>query len=412
MTPTPGLKHKGTVRRVLLVSTYYWPVVGGVETNVRHIARVLRRGGFAPEVLTSRTPPGASVRDEVEGIPVWRLPPAGERRGSGKWLLLPALLAALLRTGRDAAAIVNVDFRATGLAAVTAGRLLKRPVVLQAATPDALTGDHWDATLARLPGLGGAAGRWLKRVAHAPYRAADAYTCVARGVLDEARRVGIPSERLHYTPHFVDVARFRPPSPVQKVAIRRRLGWPADRMVAAFVGRLSREKGVLDLLEAWRRVDEPRALLVLVGPDMSGHALDVGAEAKRFVAAHGLGESVRFEGAAEDVAPHLSAADVFVFPSHYEAFGLAALEAMSCGLPVVASDVGGLPDFVRPGRTGVLVPPRDPPRLAQAIAALFEDSARRSALGERARAVAEAEFSEEVIGARYVDLLTSLAGRP
>jgi glycosyltransferase involved in cell wall biosynthesis len=144
---------------------------------------------------------------------------------------------------------------------------------------------------------------------------------------------------------------------------------------------------------------------------MPGHALDVGSEARRFVEAHGLEDRVRFAGPTDDPVPYLSAADVFVLPSHYEAFGLAALEAMSCGVPVVASDVGGLRDFVRPGQTGVLVPPHDAASLAGALDSLLMDEARRGILGRQARDLVEAEFSEEVIGARYVELLTRLTAR-
>jgi len=396
------------VRRVLLVSTYYWPVIGGVETNARQLAAVLRRGGFAPEVLTRRSPSTAPRFEVVDGVPVRRLGPGGERTGRGKWVWLPSLFLALLRRGRGAHALFNIDLRATGLAVVGAGRLLRCPVILQAATPDALSGHHWDAALRRVPGLGAAGRTWLKRVMHGPYRAADAYTCVARAFRDEGLHAGIAPERLHYTPHFVDIEQFQPAAAEERWQLRDALGWPREALVVVFVGRLSREKGVLDLIQAWARVGNRDAYLVLVGPEDAAHALGVGREARHEVEALGLADRIQFAGATDDPRPFLRAADLAVQPSHYEAFGLAALEAMACGLPVVASDVGGLRDFVRPGQTGVLVAPRDNAALASALASLLGDADARADLGRRARAVVVAEFSQEVIGARYLDILSRI----
>src|SRR2546425_579546 len=84
--------------------------------------------------------------------------------------------------------------------------------------------------------------------------------------------------------------------------LRTGLGWPADRPIVLFVGRLSIEKGVLDLLEAWRLVDRRGALLVLVGPDMPAHPWDAGRKARALVARHGLEDCVRFEGPAPETA--------------------------------------------------------------------------------------------------------------
>src|SRR5262249_19227040 len=148
--------------------------------------------------------------------------------------------------------------------------------------------------------------------------------------------------------------RFRPPRDDERETIRRQLGWPFDKTVVLFVGRLSKEKGVIDLVHAWQNLARSDAVLVLVGPDMPSHPWNVGPEARAFVDSNGLSDSVRFEGAAEDTAPFYRAADLFVQPSHFEAFGISAIEAMASGLTVVAARVGGLRDFVKPGRNGLL----------------------------------------------------------
>jgi glycosyltransferase involved in cell wall biosynthesis len=162
-------------------------------------------------------------------------------------------------------------------------------------------------------------------------------------------------------------------------------------------------------VEAWARVDVADAQLAIVGPDMPGHALDAGAEARRVVAARGLADAVRFVGPTDDPAFALGAADLFVQPSHYEAFGLSALEALASGLPVVATEVGGLPDFVRNGVNGALAPPQAPERLAQILSGLLKSPERVSRLAAGARRTAVAEFSEEIVASRFARLLEVLA---
>src|SRR5204863_7072488 len=107
----------------------------------------------------------------------------------------------------------------------------------------------------------------------------------------------------------------------------------------------------------------------------------------------GLGDRVRFLGHVEDVPALLGTADAFVLPSLSEAFPNAAIEAMAAGLPVVASRVGGLPDLVDEGRTGVLVPPSDPRALADALTALIADPEAATALGRAAHDEVRARYS-------------------
>src|SRR5439155_581462 len=108
------------------------------------------------------------------------------------------------------------------------------------------------------------------------------------------------------------------------------------------------------------------ALLALVGPDMPGHPCDVGASARAYVVEHRFGDRVRFEGPTTDTAPFYRAADLFVQPSHFEAFGSSAIEAMASGLPIVSSGVGGLGDFLVAGENALLHDARSADSIARA----------------------------------------------
>lgn len=397
--------------RVLVLTTYYPPVVGGVEQHARAIALWLLAHGYEPRVLTTRVGAAGSGTDTADGVPVRRVRPAGVRRQRVKWLAVPFLFAALVRLRGRFDVVYCPDFRGVGLAAVAACRLLGKRLVVQATTPGAHSCATWDPTLAAA-GIdpGGTVGRALKRFGSRLYSRVDASVCLSREAEREARASGIPEGRIVRVPGAADLGVFTPASPARKRRLREELGLPDDRVVCLFLGRLSREKGLLDLLDAWRRLDDERAFLLLVGPEMPGHHLDVGPEARAFVKSHGLGARVRFFGGTDEPARFMRAADVFVSPSHYEGFGTTFVEAMACGLALVVSPVGGITEYLAPGRNAVVCEPGAPRRLAEALSRVVADEALRLALGRAARATAERHFDWERVAGRIAALLREVAG--
>lgn len=173
---------------------------------------------------------------------------------------------------------------------------------------------------------------------------------------------------------------------------------PADRApgIVLFVGRLDRYKGVPLLLDAARRVvrSMPRACFVFAG---GSHPTLQDRDLAELVRRHALQRHVRFLGhvSREEIRSRYTRAAVCVLPSYYETFGLAALEAMSLGVPVVATAAGALPEVVEHGVTGVLVPPGDAERLAEAIVALLGDPSLRRAMGRAGVRRAAAHFNPE-----------------
>jgi len=158
------------------------------------------------------------------------------------------------------------------------------------------------------------------------------------------------------------------------------------------VGRLVERKGIQTVIEALARLGDTE-LLVAGGPDTGPPDQDVDVSRLRRVAVgHDVADRVRFLGRVlrDDMPPLLRSADVVVTVPWYEPFGMVPLEAMACGKPVVASAVGGLLDTVVHGTIGLLVPPRRPVQLAEALGALLADSVRLEGYGlsaaDRARA--------------------------
>jgi glycosyltransferase involved in cell wall biosynthesis len=213
-------------------------------------------------------------------------------------------------------------------------------------------------------------------------------------------------------PHGIDMERFRPVPRQEKAAWRERLGLPAEAHIVAWTGRLLKGKGLDTLFEAFATVAEadPQALLVLVGSG-EGQALSVEAELRERAAGEPLAGRVVFAGRVDDVAPWLATADVFAFPSEYEALGLSLIEAGACGLACVGARTGGIVDIIEDGATGLLFEPRDAAGLAAALQRLLADPVLRAEIGTRARTFVEARFDEAASAERYQALFRELLAR-
>jgi glycosyltransferase involved in cell wall biosynthesis len=373
--------------RVVLLTTFFRPVVGGVESNAERLARYLQANGFSVLVLTKRVTPDLPDTEDLDGIRVQRIGPLGERNGRGKWRLTPSATAWLIGHRAEYDVVCCIDFRGIGLAALGARLLTGRPALFQAQTPGVF---RWPVTYA--------------------YRHADALACIGREIEREAIALGIPRSRVHFLPNAIDMDQFRLPRPGERDELRRALGVSPEQVLCVFLGRLSLEKGLMELMEAWRQVRNPQAFLIVAGPDMDGHAWDVGPTARAFVIEHHLDASVRFVGSLRDPSRLLRAADIFIQPSHFEAQGLSAVEALASGLPVVASAVGGLLDFVKDGENGALFPVKDAQALARSLQTLVDDAALRVRLAAAARPSVETEYDERLVFARFGSLVRELAG--
>ncbi len=194
------------------------------------------------------------------------------------------------------------------------------------------------------------------------------------------------------------------PDGLARARIRASLGTPEDRVVVIVVSRLVRHKGHPELLAAMAQV--PDAELWVVGdrlPSDHGQTLDAAFEAADRPDA--LGGRLRRLGYRTDVAALLAAADIFALPSHFEGLPMSVIEAMLCGLPVVATDIRGPREQVVDGETGLMVPPRAVDGLAVALRRLVADAPLRRRLGDAGRERALARYDEARVVSRTVGLL-------
>lgn len=263
---------------------------------------------------------------------------------------------------------------------VVIGRLLRIPVVLFR---------H------RVPPMKRVSAWLLPRLAHR-------FFAVSRHARRAYLERGVPPRLVQVLYNPVNMALCRR-DPTQRSAILRSLDIVGDPVVLGYCGRMHRGKGIFTLFDAATAamVQEPRLHCLWLGDGADAQAL------RERAAAQPLGHRHHFVGWVNDIHPYYSAMSMLAFPSIApETFGRVSVEAQAAGLPVLASDVGGIPETLQPGVTGVLLPPGDVEAWRAAIVDMCDPS-RRLPMGVAAEAFIRERFSTGVIAARFVHLLTA-----
>jgi len=355
--------------------------VGGSQTHLVQVLRLLDRRRFEP-MLCCLSGHGALLETAREtGATV-----VGAGLGG---LKSPKALGAVVRLARFMRGaridVVHNYLLRANLVGTVAARLARVPVVLTSKR-----GCH------ERRGLELAAARLSNRLTDCITANADA---VRAFVHDNER---CPLDKMVVIPSGVDSDRFAPLPPADYKA---RIGVAPDRLVVGIVTRQRVRKGVEEFLRAMATVRErlPAACAVLVGE------VSLDATLVDLVRQLGLEGHLHLLGPRADMPAVMSAFDLFVLSSHDEGMSNAILEAMAMYKPVVATDVGGTREVVQAGMTGLLVPPKDPAALADAIIRVLSDPvAARTAMGERARQVVVERFSAHAMVRQMEDLYAHL----
>ncbi len=237
-------------------------------------------------------------------------------------------------------------------------------------------------------------GPWWRRAASLVMewlagRCTDVFLTVSREEAADAIRLGICKHPVAIG-NGRDPAVFRPDA-AARARVRAELGVPESRVVVTAVSRLVRHKGYPELLAAMQTVD---AALWVVGERL---ASDHGEDMEPYFARAGLGPRLCRLGYRTDVAAILAASDIFVLPSHFEGLPMSVIEAMLCGLPVVATNIRGPREQVEDGVTGLLVPLADTTALQAALSRVAGDAVLRETMGVAARRRALLMFDEKTV---------------
>ncbi|MCC7264392.1 MAG: glycosyltransferase [Candidatus Latescibacteria bacterium] len=341
---------------------------------VLDLCRRLVAQGVEVEVLAPHQH-GLPRREELAGVPIRRfsymVPSSWQRVAYGggiptnlrnSWvarLEVPFFLAGFWWRARGSsrgAALIHCHWTICGLVGYLAVRR-RCPVVLSVRGSD----------------INLLAGGWMGRLNRWIYRRMDMVIGVSKDIAARLQEAGVPSAKVRVVYNGVD-PRF---CPGDQAPAREGVGLPPERFVVLFVGMLVPVKGLEVLLQALARLDEPQVCCAIVG----GGPQEAGL--RELAARLGLLPRVVFAGprSTDEVPRWMQAADLLVLPSLSEGRPNVVLEAQACGLPVVATRVGGTPELVEDGINGVLVDSGDPQQLAQAIAGLQQYPAGRGRVG-------------------------------
>jgi glycosyltransferase involved in cell wall biosynthesis len=395
--------------RIAMISEHASPLAalgghdaGGQNAHVAELSAALAADGHEVRVYTRRDatdlPAVVSMYDGVEVVHV----PAGPPEPLPKDELLPYMaafgnwLGAQWQDGGWRPDVAHAHFWMSGIATVAAGRQVAVPVVLTyhaLGTVKRRYQGNRDTSPKRRIGYERALGRGVDRV-----------IAQCRDEVGELLRMGVPRNRIAVVPSGVDTARFTPDGP----AVPRDDG----RLRILSVGRLVERKGFADLIRAMWAV--PAAECVVIGgpPADQLDADPYACQLRELAAKSRVADRVRLVGAVprEDMPAWYRSADVLVAAPWYEPFGLTPLEAMACGVPVVASAVGGLADTIVDQVTGDLVRPRDPVALGVALRALLGDPVRRLSYASAAVDRAGSCYSWRRAADQVAAVYTTVAG--
>ena len=341
--------------------------IGGTELNAVRIAERVDRERFDVAVACFRTDGPLASRYAAAGIPVERF---DVRSLAGPTALTQGVRLARLLAKRRVHVVHSHD-RYWNMFATPWARLVRTPAVIAS--------KRW-LSFSRAHAVGHALAY---RLAH---RVVANSEFIATSLEAEDR---VPGDRVVVVPNFVDDDAFVTPAASWRERVRNKLLIPPEARIVGMVANLRWEKDHPTLMDAFAaiRPSYPDVHLVLVG---SG---DMETQLRQRAADLNIEPSVRFAGTMSNSPNVHSLFDISVLSSSSEGFPNTVIEAMAAARPVIATRVGGIPDGVIHSETGLLVPPRDPSALAEAIGQLLADPARGNALGAAGRRRAQSRFS-------------------
>ncbi len=395
--------------KICIFTETYYPVMGGGETQAQLLADGLIDRGHSVILLTRKSDASLKKHERYGELDVYRLAPVGSGQLK-KWGLIISSLPALIRLINRYDLIFVSGYRIIGVTAVLIGKLFRKPVVLKADSQGEMSGVFFENGLKK---LGISHKTLLFRLflgfRNAILKKADAFSAISPEIASEFSSSGLPSKKIHLIPNSVDTNRFLAVEPEQKVLLRKKLNLPQSAAIAIYTGRLVSYKGLPLLLKVWneiRRIHE-NILLILAGTG----GLDIHNcedELSAYVKSEVMEQQVLFTGVVRNVPEYLQASDLFVFPTEDDAFPSSIVEAMACGLPVVATPVGAIKNIVTDRETGLLIQPGNAEQLFQAMDVMLSDKVLASRLGNAASKSVRKLYSAEIVTKKYINLFQSL----
>ena len=367
------------IKSVLMISQTFYPVLGGAEKQAFELSKALVKKGVKVSVITRRTE-GLAAGEIIDGVRIERFNTIGSGALDSFVFMMRVFYYMLLNRATYGAAHVHLA-SSPAVAAVLAGRLTGKKTVVKLGGGRGVD----EITLSQKTFLG--------RLKLKFFSLAEPELLVMNGGVYEWLKNSreFRGLKLRQFRNGVDTGKYTPLLYHEKISAKTAVGL-GNELMFLFVGRLSPEKRVKEFIEVWaelfaEELAKPKIRLVIVGKGPEEESL------RAAISKLDVGQSVTLTGPKDDLLPYYRAADVFVLPSISEGLSNSMLEAMACGVAIMASRVGGANDAVVEGESGCLFDPLNRQEIKQCLRRHTADRSLSVKMGERARLTAVEKYS-------------------
>lgn len=409
------------LRICYLVDTYDFlpPFVGGVGRIANELSHSFAAKGHEVQVITRQRQPESTRFRRIGKILVKSLPPVGHSRGKGWKAVLPTLgfhwrvFYFLVRYRNRYDVVLVTGFRLLAIPVVLATRIARKPCSIRLEAIAELREDlsHQSLLKMNIPAIPIVMKAW-RRFRNIVLRRADGVVAISTEIMEGLVRMGFDPCKIRYIPNATNPDKFLPSAGTEKQALRRQLGLPEDRILFNYSGRLVTTKGVMLLIKVWHELLEKHKSVHLVmvgsGAEFPDRCED---EIKEYIRDSDICKHVTLTGASDNVAEYLKASDVFVLPSEYEGFSLSLVEALACGLPTIATEVGSAPEVIQHEENGYLIPPKNKVALMYAMEWMLNHRDKWPDISRNARQTVTKNYSINSVADSYVEMFSEFRKR-
>ncbi|MGA9292738.1 MAG: glycosyltransferase family 4 protein [Ignavibacteriaceae bacterium] len=405
-------KNEASIRICHLIDFYPPLFIGGLELHSYDMAEMLLKKGVNTFVITRKIDSHSKSFEQLGNIDVRRISPKGQLRGKGWKALFPTiyliikLIFLLIRYKKQYDIILVSGLKVLATPAIIAKYILNKKCVIMVVSPDELGQDIFtDESLRKMRiSRSSILVKLIRKVRNGLINKADSFTVLSAEIEKQIDILNINPGKVYTIPNGINTKKFHPISTKKKIALRKKLSLPENKIIFTYAGRIAKAKGVMNLIEAWNSIVKKYNNIYLIYTGSGEGSYDFCKdELLKYIKDNNLSKDVLVTGYVDEMHEYLQAADVFVFPSDYEGFGLVILEGLACGLPSVITKVGAAAEVINNYENGVVVPPKNKEKLYEGINWMLENKKLWESMGKKARISVE-KYSLEVETDKYFEM--------